>query len=85
MQNNKIQVFKNLLWWSLQGKISKNLFRFDNNEIIVFYDHTDNFLLIKSTLPENKIDIIKEYNYKLVTENFNSKKISKQILEIYAS
>lgn len=40
-------------------KISKNLFRFDNDEIVVFYDHTDNFLLINSTLPENKIDIIK--------------------------
>lgn len=40
-------------------KISKNLFRFGNDEVVVFYDHIDNLLIINSTLPENKIDIIK--------------------------
>ena len=40
-------------------KISKNLFRFGNDEVVVFYDHIDNLLMINSKLPENKIDIIK--------------------------
>ena len=62
-----------------------------NNKENGFICKTDNHHELAKSLYEasicdkNKIDLIKEYNYKLVTENFNSKKISKQILEIYAS
>ena len=43
--------------------IKEGMFRFDNNEVIIFYDNKDKHLIINSKLPGGKIDIIKNGDF----------------------